>query len=79
VTAAFSHLPSLAAEFDQHKLVLNYSSTAQQFHSGSERVDILFPSSEAQRKKSFSISNGLQPIHVQNSQVAESFWLSPVR
>lgn len=30
---------------------------------------------EAQRKKPFSSSDGLQPIHVQNSQVAESFWL----
>lgn len=51
---AFSHLPCLAAEPEQLKLMLNHSSTAQPFHLGRKRVDISFPSAQKHKERNLS-------------------------
>lgn len=74
-TAAFSHLPLLAA-YANTELQLYCPAISLGQGKGGPFISKL---TEAQRKKPFSFSDGLQPIHVQNSLVAESFWLALVR
>lgn len=51
----------------------------QQCHLGREGVDVSFPASQKHKESPFGSSDGVQPIHVQNSLVSESFWLPLVK